>query len=327
MKKINTDILRLIAAFMVVAIHTYPLSFLSDNIDYLFTRILFRVAVPFFLMITGYFILAKKDKKVLIEYTKKILVLYIISIVIYLPINVYNGYFHNINLFSLIKDVCLTGTFYHLWYFPATVIGLWVSFFLLNKLSLKKSLIITSVLYLIGIFGDNYYNLISSLPFINSIYKGIFFIFDYPRNFFLAPIFLIMGYLLKINKSKLTHKKLLAIIFTITMLIEGLICLKFNLYRHNSMYFSLIPLMYILFSLITENKNTNKDIRSISTYIYIIHPFFIVIMHFVSRFLPFINNSLVNFLLVASLSLIFAIVINIIIKKINVYNSSKATNL
>lgn len=327
MKKINIDILRLVAAFMVVAIHTYPLSFVSDNLDYLFTRILFRVAVPFFLMVTGYFVLAKKDKKVLIEYTKKILVLYVISMVIYLPINIYNGYFHNINLFSLIKDICLTGTFYHLWYFPATIMGLWVSFFLINKLSLKKSLIITSILYLIGIFGDNYYNLISSVPFINSIYKEIFICFDYPRNFFLAPIFLCMGCYLKNNKSKLNHKNVLVIIFTITMLIEGLISLKFNLYRHNSMYFSLIPLMYILFSLIIENKNTNKDIRSISTYIYIVHPFIIVITHFASKFLPFINNSLVNFLLVIFLSLTFAIFINIILKKRNVYNSSKALNL
>ena len=64
-KKYNFDTFRLIAAFMIVAIHTYPLTILSENIDYIFTRVLFRIAVPFFFMITGYFVLpvALKEKE------------------------------------------------------------------------------------------------------------------------------------------------------------------------------------------------------------------------------------------------------------------------
>ena len=45
-KKINLDHVRLILSFFIIAIHTYPLSFLGDFQDYLFTRIIFRIAVP-----------------------------------------------------------------------------------------------------------------------------------------------------------------------------------------------------------------------------------------------------------------------------------------
>lgn len=43
------DHFRMIAAFLVVAIHIAPLSYWNENIDYLITYCLGRVAVPFFL--------------------------------------------------------------------------------------------------------------------------------------------------------------------------------------------------------------------------------------------------------------------------------------
>lgn len=51
------DRFKFIAAFFVVAIHTSPLSSFSANADFLLTRVLARTAVPFFLMVTGYFLL------------------------------------------------------------------------------------------------------------------------------------------------------------------------------------------------------------------------------------------------------------------------------
>lgn len=324
MKKINIDMLRLIAAFMIVAIHTYPFEFISNDLDFLITRVLFRVAVPFFLMITGYFTL-KNDNKTLLKYTKKILLIYGLSIILYLPINIYNGYFNNFNILILIKDIFLTGTIYHLWYFPALILGLWLSYFLINKLSLKKSLIVSLILYTIGVFGDSYYGLIANIPFINIFYKGIFFLFDYTRNgLFYVPIFLIMGY--SINRKEIDVpiiKYPYAIIFLITMLLEGLIILKYNLYYHSSMYFSLIPLMYITFAYLMNNYESNPSIRSIGTYIYVIHPFIIVITHFLKRFIPILKNSLVNYILVCIMSLIASLILNFIITKIKVYNSSK----
>lgn len=65
-KKINIDILRLIASFMIVAIHIYPFVSKNEDVDYIITRVIFRIAVPFFLIITGYYILPKATKNIAI---------------------------------------------------------------------------------------------------------------------------------------------------------------------------------------------------------------------------------------------------------------------
>lgn len=46
------DIFRIIAALLVISIHTSPFSGISENLDFFVTRIVARVAVPFFFMVT-----------------------------------------------------------------------------------------------------------------------------------------------------------------------------------------------------------------------------------------------------------------------------------
>ena len=45
---------RLAAAFLVVAIHCSPLTTYSETADFILTRAMARVAVPFFFMVTGF---------------------------------------------------------------------------------------------------------------------------------------------------------------------------------------------------------------------------------------------------------------------------------
>ena len=51
------DRFRPLAALLVVALHTYPLADVSPDAEFLLTRVLARLAVPFFLMATGQFTL------------------------------------------------------------------------------------------------------------------------------------------------------------------------------------------------------------------------------------------------------------------------------
>ena len=51
------DDFRILAAVMVIAIHTAPFSGVSQSLDFLLTYCVGRVAVPFFLMTTGFFVL------------------------------------------------------------------------------------------------------------------------------------------------------------------------------------------------------------------------------------------------------------------------------
>ena len=318
-KKINLDVARLSASFMIVAIHVYPFSSFNSNLDYMITRVLFRIAVPLFLMITGYYILAKsiKDIYILKNYTKKILKLYLISIVIFLPINFYNHYFTNNNIFIILKDILINGTFYHLWYFPSLIMGIWLSYFLIKKMNEKIVPIILILLFIIGLFGDNYYGLISNISIFKTVYQAIFSVFDYTRNgLFYTPIFIYFGYKLKMKKCDLSFKKNIVyiLISTILMLIEGVLLYTFKIPRHSSMYIFLLPLSYYLFNLFIVNYNgENKSVRKYATWLYILHPIFIIIVRFIAKIVHLdilYNNSLINYILVILLTLIFIYIVN-----------------
>ena len=53
----SLDYFKIIAALLVIAIHTSPLTSFNVEADFVLTRIIARTAVPFFLMVTGYFLL------------------------------------------------------------------------------------------------------------------------------------------------------------------------------------------------------------------------------------------------------------------------------
>ena len=51
------DWFRIISAILVITIHTSPLLSFAELPDFILTRIIARVAVPFFLMVSGFFLL------------------------------------------------------------------------------------------------------------------------------------------------------------------------------------------------------------------------------------------------------------------------------
>ena len=85
------DVFRLVAAFLVIAIHTSPLTCFGANADFFLTRVLARVAVPFFFMVTGLFIVSRffqgtNGRASLIKSLTKLSLLYLAAIVLYVPI-------------------------------------------------------------------------------------------------------------------------------------------------------------------------------------------------------------------------------------------------
>lgn len=323
MKKINIDFYRLLASFMIVAIHIYPLANISEDMDYTFTRILFRIAVPFFLLITGYFILPKalEKKEKLEEYTLKIGKLYLISMLIYFPINIYSGNLSNMGVFTFFKEIFINGTFYHLWYFPALILGIWITYWIIKNI--KYPIIIFSILYVIGLFGDSYYGLCSDIPMLKDCYSFIFTIFEYTRNgLFYVPIFLFIGFSIFNNKDKLSNENsfLYLVIFSISMMAEGTLLYKYSIPRHTSMYFFLIPTTYFLGKIFLLSPcETNLKFRKISTWLYILHPFFLVMVRMLAKILHLENIMVKNsfilyFLVIISTSLFIDITLKTIEK-------------
>ncbi|MBD5089439.1 MAG: acyltransferase family protein [Clostridiales bacterium] len=318
------DYFRFAAAFMVIAIHISPFTIWNKDIDYLLTYCLGRVAVPFFLMTTGYFVLApyilsdfQKQHSVR-KYLTKNIGLYFAATIFYLPLSLYSRNMPH-SIAELLKQLFFDGTFYHLWYFPAAIIGCILLIFLIKK-SLRIAVIFSIIAYVIGLFGDSYYGIVKDVPFLGSLYDGIFHISSYTRNgIFFAPVFILMGVLL--NNSKFhcsTHiLKLGFVVSLVLMLLEGFLTYTLKLQKHNSMYFLLIPTMYFLFQLLLKIPGKAPAwLRNDSMLLYIIHPAVIVLIRGIAKVTKstklLIDNTFVQYLSVCLLSLIIVYFITLV---------------
>ena len=314
------DCFRFIAALLIVAIHTSPLASFTETGDFILTRIIARVAVPFFLMTSGFFLISRYtyNTEKLGDFVKKTALIYGVAILIYIPINIYNGYFKMDNLLpNIVKDILFDGTLYHLWYLPASIIGAAIAWYLVKKLNYPKALIVASVLYLIGLFGDSYYGITEKISCLNSLYDYIFQVIDHTRNgIFFAPIFFIIGGFIADNRPQITFGKSIwgfAISFTL-MFGEAFALHHFDLQRHDSMYVFLLPCMYFLFNAILHFKGKRfVTLRTASLIIYIIHPMMIVVIRLFSKLLHLQNllveNSIVHYFMVCLLSVVFSVVL------------------
>ncbi len=309
------DLFRLIAAILVISIHTSPLETINPYADIFLTRIIARTAVPFFFMVTGFYTNFEQPKKALLKLTK----MYLAVTLLYLPFSIYSGYFSGFSLGKALKMLIFDGYYYHLWYFPACITGILLVHFL-EKLSAKKAFVIAIILYIIGIFGDSYYG-ITIVP-LKIFYNILFGIFSYTRNgLFFAPIFLLMGSKLKKANMKFDSKKVAVAveIFFVIMTAEAFLLKGFNIPRHDSMYVFLVPTMLFLFAFLSSIKIPQKPIlRKISMWIYIIHPLIIIVLRGISKIFSenfFEKRELLLFVLTTIFSGFFSIFAVIVTRK------------
>lgn len=325
------DYFRIIAAVLVIMIHTRPLATYTEYGDFLLTGIIARLAVPFFFMAAGFFLFCKSDEtgnlswRTVQRYVYRIALLYLLSIMLYIPINVYAGDFKELGLLGLLQDIVFDGTLYHLWYFPALIMGIYITVFLYKKLSFSLLLMISSLLYMIGLLGDSYFGLAQMSAPLHALYAQMFLLFDYTRNgLFFSPIFLALGASLALRSKALAAKKLnlsqqsqSAIGFIVClglMVAEGMLLEHLGWPRHDSMYIFLVPAVYCLFRwLLALQGKSNRHLRQISTWLYIIHPLMIVLVRGIGKAtgLSWLlqTNSIGHFISVLLLSTIASVVI------------------
>ncbi|MEH2957051.1 acyltransferase [Candidatus Merdisoma sp. JLR.KK006] len=301
------DRFKLLAAILVIAIHTSPFTSLSPEADYIFARILARIAVPFFFMVTGYFVLPKAlaSGAYACSYLKRIGLIYLISMVIYLPVGIYAGHFKGAGIVSVLKMILLDGTFYHLWYLPALILGFGLIVLLLRALPVPAVGVICGLFYLAGLFGDSYFGFLPEGSFVYTIYMGLFHVFEYTRNgLFYTPVFLLLGYLMTEHRPSFALS-LGALGGSFGFLLgEGILLKLLDTQRHDSMYFFLIPVMYFLFSALLEDSTEEQQQampKDLPLLIYLLHPLFIILVRGgakITRLSVFVDNSLAHFLAV-----------------------------
>lgn len=282
---------RMIAALLVIANHTALFLSVSPSLHFFVTEVLARLAVPFFFMTSGYFLIrhyAGNERK-LFDFVKKTAVLYMICIVMYLPLNIYNGTFSTwSSLPVFFRDLLFTGTFHHLWYLPASIIGACIAWSAVRKLNFKKAFIFTFLLFLIGLCGDSLYGIASSVPWIDSVLDVVFTLSQQTRNgIFFAPLyFVIGGYLHEHPLSMKKQNTLICFLFSLGCMTSEAVYLHIcGSVRYSAMYLFQIPASFFLFQLLTQLTGHSKGYeRDCSLIMYIIHPWMIVIIRMIAEF-------------------------------------------
>lgn len=330
------DKFRLAAALLVAAIHTSPLTCVSGEADFFLTRILARVAVPFFLMVTGQFVLPRVLKpgaragRRLLRYLVRTGGLYLTCSLLYLPLGIYAGHYKELTVSGLTRMLVWDGPFYHLWYFPACMLGMSLLYLMSRRLGPRSMTLACTLLYMLGLSGDSYYGLTQYIPPLRGLCDLGFHIWSYTRNgLFLAPLFLLMGaHVGGQHQGTLCHEKraeeksntrnqlpapgTLALTAGLVLSLAGMTGEAFLLrfldsLRHDSMYLLLVPVMYCLYGLLLRiSCPPCPRLRRMSTLVYILHPAVIVAVRLCARLprlLPLMEQSLLHYLAVCLLSL------------------------
>lgn len=120
-RNISLDILKLLMAFTIVCIHTNVFECSSPILQYVFENGLFRISVPAFLLVNGfYFYQYDKDGKSY-EWFRRVVILYVVWMLIYSP---FSFYWPPLSIRGMVDFLIfvLVGH-HHLWYISGMIGG------------------------------------------------------------------------------------------------------------------------------------------------------------------------------------------------------------
>lgn len=277
-RNIALDILKLLMAFMIVGIHAEFLKDINLAWSYFTAYGIFRIAVPVFLLINGFFFYQTlADNKTAIWF-KRLVILYLFWMLVYSPIWFHPEHFSLHEIVKFFMQMILG--YYHLWYIAGTI-GAALILLLIRKLPTSALIVIILLTYFMGVaiqYAGNYH--LANNPTMDKMLNVIFV----HRNalFFSLPFFCI-GFL--INKYNI-HKRVSFNTATFVSLLGTLLFSAEIYFNYVSPardggfdnFFSLLllcPALFILFMQINLASNT-KNLALYATAIYFVHPLFLL---------------------------------------------------
>lgn len=214
--------LKFICALLVIWIHTRPFQASNVALDKLFYYDISNYAVPFFYACTGYFLIARQPEKELhtklLLRCKKVMKLYLIWSVIYLPLTICGWWIEDGGIkywVSCLRNYIFVGeNFYSwtLWYLNGLIFALLLINILLKWFSIKQIFGIGTFAYLVGIGLNMLYRLFGEYASVFARLGNLYFsLFVTTRNgLFQSLVFVMLGMLIaeidQANELKLSVK-------------------------------------------------------------------------------------------------------------------------
>ena len=305
------DIVKFICAFLVCVIHITPLKVEVlgvEKLSYLnfgLQQYLCRIAVPFYFTASGFLLFRKTEFNNLNESRIK------------------NYCFKILRLLGTWTFLLFVGGQLQLWYLGSLVLAVIILSVLINKdISIRWIVLISIILYIIGLLGDSYYGFIEplkcfSIPKI--LIVGYDTVFSTTRNgVFFGLIFVLLGALFAQKRIVINCVFAIVGLFVslIIMLIEIYLLKHYSHPKGFNMVLSLLPVIFFLFYIAShiklKNRSIYRSLRIIGMIVFFTHMF---VNYFVGLAIEIANNTMglnlsaFQFIITIFFTTIFAVII------------------
>ena len=303
----NLDILKYGAAILIIILHLRPFFEINPTLDIIFNNLVSRITVPIFLVSSGFFAALKQQKEpgYIDRYIRQSIPLYLFYSLVYLPVGItwlsqyfpiiqsvvtslgFTGWINTllyglVGIIGLVVALLYTGTYYHLWYYPALLISLKIVDLWIKHFHIKYLLYISFVLLFIGSF-ETYYGILPM--WIQWIMDNYFKIFITTRNFvFFGLFYTTLGYTIYNRKAPFHQHALLGLGISVALMIIEVIALQYVDRKNSNILLSAVPCVYFLFltALYTKPWTDIKfRFRDYSKYYYLVHPMIIFFLQMI----------------------------------------------
>lgn len=274
----SVDIIKIVMAVLVIGIHTEPFAF-NIWLDRLF-GLATRICVPFFFVSSAYFYWIRDCGKPL-GYIKRIITLYIVWSLIYLPKDW--PVLSKQSLSEILYRYAWKGNEHALWFLCSCLIGFFICYGLQKCLKPKYILVLSFIVLCIGCLQSSW------APVVTKIYgvdptnylgtrNGLFYGFPYMA---IGMYFAKDQHKGKTNNLRLTF--LYVVLSFMALVIESIVLVLGYGTKSTILWVSVFPYTFYFFLLVNSyyipiKKSTSKILREYSTLMYVSQFLFIHIL-------------------------------------------------
>ena len=293
----NLDILKILLALLIVLRHIGQW-FLFNNVFWhvYIINTISTIGVTSFFIMSGFLLFRKPvGKERIKKQIFRILKLYGCWTIVYLPLDIYKYLKDGLNfpqaIVDFVQKAIFNGTYYHMWYLPSLIVAICVVYIMKNRRYILIT--VTAGLMIIGIFTDTYG---ISFP------KVYYTIFLTTRNgLFMGSFLVAIGKCLADYESKLRNLKkwkLILPVAIVALYVEGGLISKFDSERIINIAFTSVIVSIILVTIMIglPQIKASKNVRNMSTVIYLCHPCIMVIINLSDHLGIFLNAGVKSFI-------------------------------
>lgn len=317
MRNKEVDLCRLICSLFVVSIHTDLM--IEFQGVYIFAQTIARTAVPFFLTVSGFYFCRAishrtgKENETYIKYIKNLLRAYLVASSPYaakwMIQNMTVGRGDNAVICAI-----WDGFSGHLWYFPASILGITILYLILVKCRILDRKVLLFLFagncYLICSVGSIYYHIIPHWIGVDELFESSFYI-RFLRRVLYVIAYLFLGAALQRSIDKLTggvrgKKQLCAtiVLLSVVLIVEEYLTCLYGLNEEITWAFFYFPLLAVICSSLFGHqfsfaRKISLDARNAAGFTYYYH---ILVTMVLQKFLH--NSVIVCVLTVATMLMI-----------------------